>query len=117
MPIIRLLPAGTDYTLEQGASLTDLEFDYFGERTIPFGCRAGACGACLVQVVEGAEALGAADANESDFMASLGVDPQQHRLACQCCLGGDVTLRVVGGEEATPELATPEAALCPAESG
>lgn len=113
MPTIRLLPAGTDYALEQGAWLTDLEFDYFGERTIPFGCRAGACGACLVQVIEGAEALGAAGPNECEFMASLGVDPQQHRLACQCCLGGDVTLRVVGADEAVAEFATPAASTAP----
>ena len=113
MPIIRLLPAGTEYTLEQGACLTDLEFDYFGERTIPFGCRAGVCGACLVQVVEGAEALGAAEPNECDFVATLGVDPFQHRLGYQCRLGGDVTLRTVGGAAAAPELAVPAASAVP----
>jgi ferredoxin len=95
MPTIRLLPDDTVFTLEPGAFLTDLEFDYFGERSIPFGCRAGACGACLVQVVEGASGLGTPDAEELDFIASLGADPQQHRLACQCTLNADATLCVV----------------------
>lgn len=99
MPTIRLMPDNTVFTLESGAKLTDIEFDYFGVRLIPFGCRVGVCGACLVQVIDGATALGIPNTFELNFIKSLGVDPQQHRLACQCVLNANVTLRIVSSKQ------------------
>ena len=34
MPVLRLLPDNTVFRLEPGALLTELEFDYFGERRV-----------------------------------------------------------------------------------
>jgi 2Fe-2S ferredoxin len=54
---------------------------------LQFGCRAGACGTCLVQVVEGMHNLSDLTDNEKILLPALTDDPSA-RLACQ--------LRVLG---------------------
>ncbi|MCH7850588.1 MAG: 2Fe-2S iron-sulfur cluster binding domain-containing protein [Nanoarchaeota archaeon] len=54
---------------------------------IPFSCKEGVCGSCLVNVSEGAENLGELNDEEIAF----GLDGKDIRLACQCKItGGDV---------------------------
>jgi ferredoxin len=92
---LTVLPQGIDVMLPEGSPLTDIEFET-PQRLIPFGCRSGACGSCVIEVVEGVEALGEADDVERDFLADLGHSEDDHRLACQCRLRTDATIRAVG---------------------
>lgn len=96
MPLNRLtlMPEGVGIDLPQGSPLTDIEYET-AEPLIPFGCRSGACGACVVEVLEGFDALGETDPEETDFLEDLGRTDGKFRLACQCRLWDSVTVRVV----------------------
>ncbi len=49
---------------------------------IPFGCKDGSCGTCLIKVIEGMENLSArADAEQAEIPLA-----KDQRLACQCKL-------------------------------
>jgi len=51
------------------------------EAGVPFGCQAGACGTCQIDIDDGAENLGELTKEETDMgMTST------HRLACQCSI-------------------------------
>jgi len=63
------------------------------DTSILFGCRDGACGACMVRVVEGANHLSPMQENEKDFLETMAAQPDE-RLACQCRVFGDVVLEV-----------------------
>jgi ferredoxin len=89
---LTVLPQNTEILLPAGSRLTDIEYET-PQRLIPFGCRSGSCGTCVVEVVEGLDALGAIDPDELDFLDDLGHGDGNHRLACQCRLGGEVTVR------------------------
>jgi len=57
---------------------------------IPFSCKDGVCGSCLVDVVEGKENLEELNDRETDF----GLDDKDRRLACQAKLkSGDVKIQ------------------------
>jgi ferredoxin len=43
----------------------------------------GACGKCVITVLQGAEVLGWPTAREAEVLARNGADPSQ-RLSCQC---------------------------------
>ncbi|MEU6201755.1 2Fe-2S iron-sulfur cluster-binding protein [Streptomyces sp. NPDC047061] len=61
---------------------------------VVFGCRAGRCGACLVQVLAGGDNLSEPTAKEARLLEVLVAD-HDWRLACQCVVLGDVRLRYV----------------------
>ncbi len=63
------------------------------DTSILFGCRDGACGACMVKVLKGAEHLSPMKDDERDFLETMGAADNE-RLACQCKVFGDVTLEV-----------------------
>jgi ferredoxin len=63
------------------------------DTSILFGCRDGACGACMVRVTQGAENLSAMKDDERDFLETMAAEPSE-RLACQCKVLGDVTVEV-----------------------
>ncbi|MFF3749072.1 2Fe-2S iron-sulfur cluster-binding protein [Streptomyces sp. NPDC002018] len=88
-----ILPAGTEILLPAGSPLTEVEYET-PQRPIPFGCRSGSCGACVIEVLEGLDSLGEPDHDELDFLEDLGRTGGTHRLACQCRLRGDATVRV-----------------------
>ncbi|MEU2060937.1 2Fe-2S iron-sulfur cluster-binding protein [Streptomyces sp. NPDC013455] len=90
---LTILPAGTEILLPAGSALTEVEYET-SQRLIPFGCRSGSCGACVIEVLEGLEGLGEPDDDELDFLEDLGRTGGSHRLACQCRLRGDATVRV-----------------------
>ncbi|MBN1870504.1 MAG: (2Fe-2S)-binding protein [Candidatus Omnitrophica bacterium] len=48
---------------------------------IPFCCNTGVCGACKVEVLDGAENLSELTEEEK----ALGMD-RKNRLSCQCCI-------------------------------
>ncbi|MCR4284793.1 MAG: (2Fe-2S)-binding protein [archaeon] len=47
---------------------------------IPFSCKDGVCGTCLIKVKEGKENLSAPNNKEKEF----GLTDKSERLACQC---------------------------------
>ena len=61
---------------------------------IEFGCRAGRCGACLVEVDTPA-ALGPVRPREAHVLSLLGL-ARTHRLACQSVVHDPVALRPAG---------------------
>ncbi|KVN06765.1 MULTISPECIES: 2Fe-2S iron-sulfur cluster-binding protein [unclassified Burkholderia] len=94
MPTVKLLPQNIEVQLPSGSSLTELEFELHGQESIPFGCRAGACGACVIEVLEGLDQLGKRSTGESAFLDTLGYAGDAFRLACQCRVNGAVAIRV-----------------------
>jgi ferredoxin len=82
---------GEAFSLPHDAYLSDAaELQLAG---LIFGCRAGMCGICVIEVVDGAANLSRPDDDESLLLASLGHADESRRLACQCQLRGDVTIR------------------------
>ncbi|SKC86078.1 Ferredoxin [Burkholderia sp. CF099] len=93
---LTLLPQKLEVLLPANSSLTEVEFELHGQESIPFGCRSGACGACVIEVLNGIDALGAQRPSEETFLVNLGFCGRQFRLACQCRIAGDVTVSAVG---------------------
>ncbi|WP_248320572.1 MULTISPECIES: 2Fe-2S iron-sulfur cluster-binding protein [unclassified Caballeronia] len=89
---LTLVPQDVEVLLPANSSLTELEFELHGQDGIPFGCRSGACGACVIEVLNGPGALGAKHGCEAEFLDHLGFKGERFRLACQCRLIGDVTI-------------------------
>lgn len=93
MPKITIEPNMLTFELPYGSTLTDLEFEYFEANLIPFGCRAGSCGACVIEILQNRDFLGKVSEEESKFLTKLGYAGSKYRLACQCLLTGDVSIR------------------------
>lgn len=89
-----LMPQDAEVYLPKGNALTELEFELHGQESIPFGCKAGACGACVIEVLEGIGNLGEQKEDELSFLTMLGYSGEEFRLACQCRLNGTVKIRV-----------------------
>ncbi|MFE3328131.1 2Fe-2S iron-sulfur cluster-binding protein [Streptomyces sp. NPDC059176] len=87
------MPHGLEVLLPAGAPLTDLENET-SHRVIPFGCQSGACGACVIEVLDGSDSLGEMNADEQDFLEDLGRTGGAFRLACQCRLMDAATVQV-----------------------
>jgi ferredoxin len=94
---VSLAPQDVEVWLPPGSCLTELELELRGGESIPFGCRAGACGACVIEVLDGLCNLGAKTVAESDFLEVLGYAGKAFRLACQCRLHGAVRIRAAAG--------------------
>jgi ferredoxin len=95
MPTVKLMPQSVEVVLPDGSPLTELEFELYGQESIPFGCKAGVCGACVIEILNGIDYLGNKSREESDFLETLGYPGDSFRLACQCHVGGAVTIQVV----------------------
>jgi len=76
--------------------------------SVPFACKAGACGTCATQVVQGEESLGPQRAREIRTLESNGLDPTQYRLLCLADVHGTLTL----GASAKPQQATAPLGMC-----
>lgn len=82
---------GEQFSLPHNAYLSDAaELELAG---LVFGCRAGGCGICTIEVLDGMENVSSADIGERNFVVSLGYSPASVRLACQCQLRGDIKIR------------------------
>lgn len=89
-----VMPKGAEAVLPAGTPLTELEYEMQSDCCIPFGCKAGACGSCVIEVLDGLTNLGDKEADEVAFLDMLGFSGKEFRLACQCRLNGAVTLRI-----------------------
>lgn len=91
MHTVRIPGTGEQFTLPDGAYLSDAaELELAG---LIFGCRAGACGICTIEIVSGGHNVSRQQGGERSFVASLGYSPDSVRLACQCQLRGDIEIR------------------------
>lgn len=97
---------GIVYDAEEGQWLYDV-CEAAGA-SVPFACKAGACGTCATQVIQGNESLGAPRAREVRTLESNGLDPAQYRLLCLADAHGTITL----GASAKMPAATAALALC-----
>tara|TARA_B100001094_G_C17808638_1_gene612730 strand:- start:37 stop:321 length:285 start_codon:yes stop_codon:yes gene_type:complete len=83
-----------DLTIEVKDDYPLIEMCEDHDTSILFGCRDGACGACMVKVIEGDEHLSPMGEDEKDFLETMGAEPDE-RLACQCKVsGGNVKIDV-----------------------
>ena len=79
-----------DIDRNRGCNLADICDD--NHLDIDFQCRGGACGACLVQVMEGSDNLSSRTGNEDILVSELVSDGHEFRLACQLRVFGPVRL-------------------------
>lgn len=81
-----------DTTVEThgGRSLLDVCHEH--DLPVEFSCRGGACGTCLVRVLDGADNLSPHTPNEEVLLPELAARGGPHRLACQAIVLGPVHL-------------------------
>ncbi len=82
-----------DKTIEVRDQYPMIDMSEEHDTSILFGCRDGACGACMIKVIDGAENLTSMGDDEKDFLATMAAEPEE-RLACQCKVLGDVKIEV-----------------------
>lgn len=92
MPKVTITTDDMTIEVKEGYPLIDMCEEH--DTSILFGCRDGACGACMVKVVSGAEHINPADEDEKEFLETMAAEPNE-RLACQCKVsGGDIVIEV-----------------------
>ncbi len=91
MPKVTITTDKKTIDVVEGYALIDMCEDH--DTSILFGCRDGACGACMVKIISGADKISPMQDNEKDFLETMAARPDE-RLACQCKVYGDVTLEV-----------------------
>jgi|APGre2960657505_1045072.scaffolds.fasta_scaffold145312_2 2Fe-2S ferredoxin len=91
MPKVTIKTDNKTIEVTQGYAMIDLCEDH--DTSILFGCRDGACGACMIRVLEGVENLSPIRDDERDFLETMAAEPNE-RLACQCKVLGDVKIEV-----------------------
>ena len=91
MPKVTVTTDDLTIDVKEDYPLIDMCEDY--DTSILFGCRDGACGACMVRVKEGKENLSPMGEDEKDFLETMAAE-EDERLACQCRVKGDVVLEV-----------------------
>ena len=90
MPNVIFQNTGQTASTDEGGALRDL---VHGEGwPVPFGCENGICGTCLITIPFGKENLGDIEEMEQQTLEAMGMDDDEHRLACQCKVKGDVTI-------------------------
>lgn len=91
MHTVVISTTGESFVLPHNAYLSDAAELQLGG--LEFGCRAGMCGICVIEVQAGIENLTRPEEKETQFLAWLGHEEDSKRLACQCRLLGNVIIR------------------------
>ena len=91
MPKVHIETDNMTVDIEKGHALIDMCEDH--DTSILFGCRDGACGACMIRVKKGAEHISEMEEDERDFLETMAAEPDE-RLACQCKVHGDIVVEV-----------------------
>ncbi len=90
MPKVKFVDDNLDVEAAEGANLRDVAQQEGA--SIPFGCEQGICGTCLVSIPESADTVTAMEDQEKETLEAMGAEEGQ-RLACQCRVHGDVTIK------------------------
>ncbi len=85
MPRVRFLNDDLEIEVAPGCTLAAAASR--AEASLPFGCRAGTCGACALSIRSGGEGIEAAGFVELDTLAVVGEDGPGRRLGCQILIG------------------------------
>jgi ferredoxin-NADP reductase/ferredoxin len=88
MPKVRFSFSNKEVVADDGEWLYDV-CDR-AQSGIPFACKAGACGTCATEVLEGWESLDKQTAREVRTLGSIKVDPGKYRLPCLSDAHGDI---------------------------
>jgi Na+-transporting NADH:ubiquinone oxidoreductase subunit F len=88
MPKVTFKHADKSIEADEGDWLYDVTDNADGG--IPFSCKAGACGTCATEVLEGRENLGEPSAREIRTLTGQGLDTAMYRLPCLCDVHGDI---------------------------
>lgn len=91
MPKVHVTTDDLSIEVKDGYAMIDMCEDH--DTSILFGCRDGACGACMIRVLEGADNLSKMQDDEKDFLETMAAEDNE-RLACQCKVYGDVKVEV-----------------------
>jgi len=91
MPKITITTDKKTIDVSEGYAMIDMCEEH--DTSILFGCRDGACGACMIRVLEGPQNLSPMQESERDFLETMAAEPNE-RLACQCKVLGDVKIEV-----------------------
>lgn len=91
MPKVIIVTDNKTIDVADGYAMIDMCEQY--DTSILFGCRDGACGACMIRIIEGADNLSPMMDDERDFLETMAAEPNE-RLACQCKVKGDVKIEV-----------------------
>ncbi len=91
MPKLSITTDKKTIDVEHNAAIIDVCENI--DTSILFGCRDGACGACMIKVLEHPENLSPMEEHERDFLETMAAR-EDERLACQCKVYGDVVLEV-----------------------
>ena len=101
MPRVSLIDTHQTFEVSEGETLYDGLFEK--GKKLPHGCLSGSCGACRIEVVEGAENLERAGVIEQNTIEALLHDWSDRkelsssnvRLACRAKVKGDLTIRII----------------------
>ena len=88
MPKVSFKQSGKSVDADDGEWLYDV--CERAESGVPFGCKAGACGTCATEVLEGRENLDKQTAREVRTLTSNGLDSEVYRLPCLSDVHGDI---------------------------
>jgi len=91
MPKLTIKTDKKTFDVEPNAAIIDVCENE--DTSILFGCRDGACGACMIRVLENPQNLSPMEEHERDFLETMAAR-EDERLACQCRVQGDVTIEV-----------------------
>ena len=90
MPQLTLLPDTIKIDVSKNSSLVEVcEEESF---EVVFGCRQGVCGSCKIQVIGPHRGLSEITEEERSFLSNEEVS-NGVRLACQCLITGDTTIK------------------------
>ena len=94
MPKITFLPSKVSGEVAAGTTVLDAADELGAD--VPSVCGGvAACGACRIEVQEGAQNLSPHTDDEVECLEGIDVDPTpENRLACQAQINGDVTVLV-----------------------
>lgn len=99
MPKVSLLDSNQVFEIPQDAILHDA-LDTQGCK-LPFGCLAGSCGACRIEVInpEALHSAGAVEQNTIDALCeerkNAGLSPLTIRLSCRAKIKSDVKIKLI----------------------